>query len=74
MVMWSNMMGSGNNHVSLNSYTYRFKMSHQNNLFYRKTEEQGFDIKTLRKKMYFLKKKTHYIQQEIKINIGTGKA
>lgn len=32
-------------------------MSHQNNLFYRKTEEQGFDIKTLRKKMYFLKKK-----------------
>lgn len=49
MVMWSNMMGSGSNHVSLNSYTYRFKMSHQNNLFYRKTEEQGFDIKTLRK-------------------------
>lgn len=72
MVMWSNMMGSGNNHVSLNSYTYRFKMSHQNNLFYRKTEEQGFDIKTLRK--CTLKKKTHYIQQEIKINIRTGKA
>lgn len=72
MVMWSNMMGSGSNHVSLNSYTYRFKMSHQNNLFYRKTEEQGFDIKTLRK--CTLKKKTHYIQQEIKINIRTGKA